>query len=87
MAVGLCSGSGFAPGEHLFDLRDRHASQDADQQLPPQSSFHTRSTQTRVQILRLAAQEDGVCSLHCTNIVAPDNFDWKCMFGGGQLPP
>ncbi len=72
-AIGFRGGLGGA--QDCFDLGDRHACEDADEELASESICDGGVTEARLQISRLAAEENGVGGLHGADILALKDRD------------
>ena len=67
---------GFGGAQDCFDLRDRDAGEDADEELASEGFLYGGDPEARVQILRLAAEENGVGGLDGADVLALKDGDW-----------
>lgn len=61
--------------QDCFDLRDRHACEDADEELASESFRDSGITEARLQISRLAAEENGIGGLNGADVLALEDRD------------
>ena len=78
-AFGCGFQGGLGEAQDRFNLRDRHACEDADEELAGHSFLDSGDTEARLQISRLAAKENSVRGLNGADILALKDRDGDWM--------